>query len=445
VLDGDLDLIGDLWVDLPFRVDERNSVYFSVHSRTSLEQPDGLTLEVRDLQYQLGLGWRGRPTWAGGGRVSAGLGQRGKLAVDSWGRAYVRYLGFGLESRDFRAYRATPRCAGTGCKLGERFDWRFMIGPVVEESEVTADGILQGETSFWLASLERPRVGFGIDLGVDALFDGGTFNGDVSVGPRIDFPVAGGRRASFFLHYRSGENPLGAQAPLWLLGFAYEEGRDAPPSGPGAPEIDGRVALGGGEGRTAGQLRLRFLSPGVGAGVRASIVIDANILSAAETSDLYYFWVAGMEREHRSSIYGAYVYHRSNHQLAEFNPIVTSINVLEAGYQTLNWQRPARATPRRSWGLLDGGARAGYLLDSTFGEERRWHFRGGLRWSLPVPLRSPIPYLLAEIETGDVDRRLYAVGLNVARILELELEYRSDDQYFAQDKRAVILGARYWF
>jgi len=445
VLDGELDLIGDLWVDLPFRLDDRNSVFLSVASRTTLEQPDGLTFKVRDLQYDLGLGWRGRPAGLRGSRISGLIGQRGKEAVDADGQAFVRYLAFGLESSEFRAYRATPRCAETRCGAGRRFDWRFVLGPVVEDREVEADAVLNGEASLWLASLSRPRMAFALDFGVDGLLDGGDFDADVGGGPRISFPVAGGRRASFFLHYRSGGNPLGVGEPLWLLGFAYDEGRDAPPSGPGAPEIDGRVALGAGEGRTAGQLRLRFLSPGIGAGVRATIVIDANILTAEETGDLYYFWVAGIEREDRASIYGAYLYHRSNHQLAEPNAFVTSLNVLELGYETRSWQRPARSSPGTTWGSIDGRARVGLLLESSFGEDPRWHFRGGVRWSLPVRGGAPLPYLLAELETGDVDRRLYAAGLNFLRDLELQLEYRSDDQYFARDKRALLLAVRYWF
>lgn len=444
VVVGDLDLVGDLWVDLPFRVDDRNSVYLSVDSRTTLDQPDGLTFRVQDLQYDLGLGWRGRPAWLRGPRLSASLGQRGKQAVDADGQAYVRYLGVGLESASYRAYRASPRCAGTGCTVGQRFDWRFAVGPVIQEREVSADAILQGETSFWLASIARPRMAFGLDLALDSLVDGIQLDADVAVGPRISFPVAGGRRASFYLRYRSGGNPLGAEQPLWLLGFAYDEGRTAPPDGPAAPGIDGRVSLGGGDGRTAGQLRLRFLSPAFAAGIRGTVVIDANILTAEETGDLYYFWTAGLEREHGPGVYGGYLYHRSNHQLAEPNDRVTSLNVLEAGYETSAWQRPARETTLRRLGAIDGRARVGWLIESSFGENRRWHFRGGARWTLPVRGRAPLPYLLVEAEAGDVERRVYAAGMAILRKLELQLEYRSDEQYFARDETALLLAARYW-
>lgn len=446
VVDGDLDLVGDLWVDLPFRIDDRNSVFVSIDSRTTLEQPDGLTFKVRDLQYDLGVGWRGRPAWLHGPRLFALAGQRGKEAVDANGQPYVRYLGVGLESRDFRSFRASPRCATDGCKFGRRFDWNFLVGPVLEEREVQADLVIQGETGLWLAPLRGPGMALAFDLALDGLVQGSSLLADVSAGPRLSFAVAGGRRASFFLHYRSGGNPLGAEQPLWLLGFAYEEGRDAPPPGLGAPEIDGRVALGGGDGRISGQLRLRFLSPSFARGTRGVIVIDGNILTAQDTGDLYYFWNAGIEREQSIGIYGAYLHHRSNHQLAEPNLFVTSINVLELGYETLYWQRPAqRPRGNHGWGVLDGRVRAGFLLASSFGETTRWHLRGGLRWSLPVRGRAPLPYLLVEGDTGDVDRWLVAVGLAVLRNLELQVEYRTDEQYFAADQRAVLATARYWF
>jgi len=445
VMDGDLDLVGDLWVDLPFRVDDRNSVFVSIDSRTTLDQPDGLTFAVRELQYDIGVGWRGRPAWLRGPRMHAFAGQRGKEAVDANGQPYVRYLSIGLESRDFRAFRASPRCADSGCKFGQRFDWNFLVGPVLKQREVEADLVLQGETGLWLGPLRGPGMALAFDLALDGLVDGSSLNADLTAGPRLSFAVAGGRRASFFLHYRSGGNPLGAEQPLWLLGFAYEEGRDAPPAGLGAPEIDGRVALGGGESRIAGQLRLRFLSPSFARGTRGVIVIDGNILTAQDTGDLFYFWNAGIEREQSIGIYGAYLHHRSNHQLAEPNLLVTSLNVLELGYETLYWQRPAQRPRGRGWGVLDGRVRLGYLIESSFGETRPWHLRGGLRWSLPVRGRAPLPYLLVEGDVGDVDRRLYAVGLALVSNLELQLEYRTDDQYYAADKRALLAMARYWF
>lgn len=445
VLDGDLDLVGDLWVDLPFRVSDRDAVYVSIDSRTTLDQPDGLTFAVRELQYDLGVGWRGRPAWLGGPRLFALVGQRGKEAVDADGQPYVRYLGAGLESRDYRAFRASPRCATDRCKFGQRFDWNFLLGPVVEEREVEADIVIQGEAALWLAPLRGPGMALAFDLGLDGLVDGSSLNADVTTGPRLSFAVAGGKRASFFLHYRSGGNPLGAEQPLWLLGFAYEEGRDAPPSDLGAPEIDGRVALGGGESRVSGQLRLRFLSPSFARGTRGVIVIDGNILTAEDTGDLFYFWNAGLEREQSFGIYGAYLHHRSNHQLAEPNPLITSLNVLELGFETLDWQRPAQRPRGKGWGVIDGRIRAGYVLESSFGESRLWHLRGGARWSLPVRGRAPLPYLLLEGDVGDVDRRLYAAGLAVTPNLELQLEYRADDQYYAADRRAWLAIARYWF
>jgi hypothetical protein len=414
-------------------------------TRTTLDQPDGLTFQVRELQYDLELGWRGLPGRPRGPRLSALLGQRGKQAVDADGQPWVRYAAARLESPDYRAYRTTPASGAGGRGFLRRLEWELLLGAVFDEREVRADAVLQGEASLWLAPVRGRSMALAFDVAVDGLFEGSSLHSDVSAGPRLSFAVVGGRRASFYLYHRSGGNPLGVEEPLWLLGFAYTEGREAPPSGLGGPEIDGRLVAGGGEGRIAGQLRLRFLSPEFAGATRGSIVIDANLLTAEETGDLFYYWTAGLERERSFGIYGAYLHHRSNHQLAEPNDQVTSLNVLELGYETLHWQRSARCAPRRGWGAIDGRVRAGYLLESSFGERERWHVRGGLRWSLPVRGRAPLPYLLVEAASGEVERRLYAAGLSLRGGLELQLEYRSDEQYYAEDSRALLGSVRYWF
>ena len=55
------------------------------------------------------------------------------------------------------------------------------------------------------------------------------------------------------------------------------------------------------------------------------------------------------------------------------------------------------------------------------------------------------PFLLAEAETGDVERRLYAVGLSPLRSLDLQVEWRYDEQYFSSAKRLWLFNVRYGF
>ena len=175
-------------------------------------------------------------------------------------------------------------------------------------------------------------------------------------------------------------------------------------------------------------------------------VVDANVLTAEDTGDLFYLYHLGFERPILERfVAGAYFYHRSNHQLAEAGEVVNSINVLEAGIESRDWHRPGRRSPTGRWGQLDARARVGLLLDSTFGKETAWHLRAGLRWSAPVVASVLQPFLLAEVETGDVERRLYAVGLSPSRGLDLQLESRYDEQYFSADDRLWLINARYGF
>ena len=154
-----------------------------------------------------------------------------------------------------------------------------------------------------------------------------------------------------------GDDPQGARrGGAWLLA-ALER-------------LVGRLALGAGESRIAGQFKLRVLSPAFAGDWRAIAVVDGNILTASDTGDLYYFWYVGLERGRLGLIYGGWFYHRSNHQLAEPGDRVTSINVLEAGVETDDWKtgswacrwrtrrpRLGRAIPIRSWELARSGSR----------------------------------------------------------------------------------------
>jgi hypothetical protein len=143
---------------------------------------------------------------------------------------------------------------------------------------------------------------------------------------------------------------------------------------------------------------------------------------------------------------GAYFLHRSNHQLAEPNDIVTSLNVLEAGMETREWYRIGPRPLRHAWGTLDWRGRLGYLIDSSFGEDVRWHLRGGLRWTPPVRLgRGTYPFVALWIETGDVERRIYSAGLSLPPAWDLELRYLVDEQLFSTDRDALLVVGRYGF
>jgi len=439
----ELDLLGDLWIDLPFYVSDRSAVVLALDTRTAISRTaSDFTFLVRDLQYDFQLGWRDYRGWFGGWPVSLFLGQRGLEAVDADGQAYVRYATFGLQSQAFRRYR--PGTVPSGLLAAS--EWRFSLGPVLEEREVQADAVVRGRARFPLLRLARDRT-LAVDLRLDGLLDGTRLHADAAAGFSLALPDRGGRRTLFFAHYQRSRNPLGIGHSAVLLGFEYAEGEQARTNELGAPNIDGLVAGGtGADHRLSGQLKLRVLSPQIAAKVYFIAVVDANVLTAEDTTDLFYLYHLGFERPILERfVAGAYFYHRSNHQLAEAGEVVNSINVLEAGIESRDWHRPGRRSPTGRWGQLDARARVGLLLDSTFGKETAWHLRAGLRWSSPVVASVLQPFLLAEVETGDVERRLYAVGLSPSRGLDLQLESRYDEQYFSADDRLWLINARYGF
>ncbi len=422
VLTEELELLGDLWVDLPFRVGPRDEIRFGVDTRTHISRTTGqFAFVVQDLEYNLDLGWHFRRDWLGEFGASLEAGQRGKEFVDADGQPYVRYLGLGLES------------------TGTRIDWRLMAGAVLENREVDGDVVVRGDSRLSVPGLSWERSSVVFDFRVDGLIDGSSFLADVVVGPRWVFPVGGERSASFYLHYQDSRNPVGVGPDLWLFGFQYDKAPSPPVTGPDSAEVDGLVAAGAGEGRLAGRLLLRALSPDFGPDLQAVILVDANILTADDTGDLFYFYHAGIERrlgDHRA---GAYFYHRSNHQLAEPNDTITSLNVFELGIERDRHFLPGRRDGFESW------ARVGYLLNSSFGEDREWHVRGGIRYDIPRKGAGATVFAAVEAEAGDVDRQTYAVGLTAGEDLEVQLSYRSDSQYFARDQTAILLTTRYGF
>jgi len=435
VFSDDLDLIGDLWADLPLTPAAGGDIVLGIDTRTTIERAlSSFAFALDDLLYDVEVGWRARRSpGALGFAVSAG--QRGRERVDADGQPWVRWIGATLRNTDGPLLGAhdqdhAPALAG----------W-VTAGVAVEEREVSADAVLRGAAR---ARLWRRLV---LDARLDGLVDGTHLAADFEIGPALDCELTGARRVGFFLRYLHAENPLGAGSSGLLLGFEYEgdtAGRVSAVEQP--PAIDGVVGTGGGEdGRLAAQLLLRFTSPRFFSSLHAIARVDANILTAKDTGDLYYFWEVGLERPLDGSVAGIYAYHRSNHELAEPNDRVTSMNVIDLGISTPDADRPGLRRPRSRRGTLEGAAHAGYVLDSSFGEDRHWHVRGSARWSLRPRGDRFGPYLRAEAEAGDADRYAVAVGASVTAACDLEIQFRSDEQYASRDRDAFLALARYAF
>jgi hypothetical protein len=444
----DLDLLGDLWADVPFHLGPRSSLFVDVDTRAVVEKTtQELTFLVRDLDYIIDVGWRGPVSWTGDRPVSLFVGQQGKERVDADGQAYLRYAALGVESRGYRYFEEKPYCLDANCAHRNRWaEWRVAGGPVIQQREVEGDFVLHGNARFWPGPHRSRLVSmFRGEIRVNGFFDGGDFRSDVTLGPSLAVPVAGGRRFALFAHYQWSRNPLGIGSDAFLVGIDYAEGAAGRPVERGAPEIGGILGAGLGDGgRRNAQMELRFVTPSFARHWYAVFDIEANVLTADDTGDLFYLYFVGLERFLGDFLTGAYFYHRSNHQLAEQNDTVTSLNVLEGGIETRDWWRAGPREIRHAWGTLDGRARIGYLLDSTFGEDRRWHLRGGVRWTLPL-IAGLSPFVLLEGELGDIERQRYAVGVSVPRAWDFQIEYRDDEQYFSEDRTALLGVARYQF
>ena len=68
--------------------------------------------------------------------------------------------------------------------------------------------------------------------------------------------------------------------------------------------------------------------------------------------------------------------------------------------------------------------------------------RGGVRWTLPLGGRVN-PCVLIQGEFGDVQRETYALGVSVPGAWDFQIEYREDEQYFSEDRTALLGVARY--
>jgi hypothetical protein len=419
VFSDELDLVGDINVEIPFRVGDGSSLYFAVDTTTAIERTaTDFTFIVRDVLYRADLGTRIGP-WA------LFAGQRGRVLVDAPGHANIRYFGGGWET------------AGLRRPVIERtWDLGVDAGIVLDDQRIDADGFARGRFA-WRKPWRKFRLGF--DLSVDGLLSSSDFDADVRGGPRIGFVLPGGRYADLFVHYLDGNNPLGLQLSGVLAGIdlleAPAEGMESLSGSSG--DIDGTVALGGGDSRTFGRLRIRVVSPAFAGDWRGLIEVDGNVLRGDDNDELYYLYHAGLEKGWRNLWAGGYFYHRSNHLAATANDTITSINVLEGGLETGRYGR------LREQSGLDWRLRAGYLLDSAFGEDERWHLRGGIRYLVRPGGGRWSPFLEAEGEAGDVERIIGRAGVLHRSGAGLHLEYLDEEQFFGADNTAWLLQATY--
>jgi hypothetical protein len=155
----ELDMLGELWADVPFRIGDRSSIFVDLFTRTAIEKTTSeLTFLVHDLQYDIEVGWRGPMSWTGQRPTSFFLGQRGTERVDAEGQPFLRYLGFGLESRGYRRFEEDPFCTQPDCSHQNRWaEWLISGGPVFDEREIEGDFVVQGDARFW-AGPRRSRL-----------------------------------------------------------------------------------------------------------------------------------------------------------------------------------------------------------------------------------------------------------------------------------------------
>lgn len=436
----ELDLVGDLWASLPWISPWGGRLRLDTDLRTAIRGTrSDLAFIVRDVVYRVEAAWIPRALALRRSQVEFFVGQQGLALTDEEGDLAVRHAGLGWSSS--RYHRFTPEAGGHSTSL--------RVGRVFDQRSIDADWTVEGAARAWAALGPGPggrAQHLGFDLRVAGVVEGDRPRLDVSAGPRYALSLDDGITASLFLHWQRSRNPLGLGHDAWLMGFEYARGprSGSPAADTPAPTIDGAVAVAAGTQRRGGELRVRFRSPPAIGAAWVVAEIDAHLLGADDTHDLYYLYHVGGERPWGSSVAGVYFFHRSNHQLGRTNETVTSINVMEFGMETPDWARIGTRThdePRGSW---DARARVGLLLDSDFGRDRRWHVRGGVRYSLPI-LAGARPYAAIEVEAGDVRRQSYAVGSSLTSRLELQLEYRRDQQYFSRERGAWLVVARHGF
>lgn len=425
-----LDLAGVLRARVPLASSGRWSALLDTEAVTAIRKAQSLTFLVDTVGYRAGLLARRRLGRAGD--VTFGGVERGIENADAPGTARVRTIEAAWESAGY------ARAFGP-----EGLSGRAAVGVVVARTGIDATATAAGEIR-WMKRVGRILVGAA--AGVDALVgrDGGA---DATAGPRVAVDLGGDRRAGFFVSWLHGRNPFGLGTDGVLAGFDLAQGAGAPAGRPVPPEVSGLVAGGGGDGgRAAGRLLVRVATPGFAGGTAIEAEVDANVLTASDGNDLYYLYDVGASHPVGRFRVGGYFHHRSNHLLDRANPTVTSIDVVEAGFETQGYRRGAASgLDLGRAGTLALRVRAGWLVDSAFGEHERWHARGAARWLLPGLRGSVRPYVGAASERGDIGGSAYDAGLALPRGWDVRVEKRHDEQLYARDRRLLLALATLYF
>jgi len=423
-----LDLVGSVSAELPLAQAGAWRVFAGFSAVTAIaKSTENFTFLVDEVTYGAVVGAR-RPI-EGRGAIEVFAAEQGAQLVDDAGRARVRVLGAAWESGGFRG------------AFGP-FGWseRIAAAGVVEHHGLDAFATAAGEVRYLGAIAKNRRVGLGAVAAVDALFgdDGGA---DFTIGPRLEFDLTGDRRMGLFVKWLHGGNPLGLSTDGVLAGFDFAQGLHADGTRVTPPEISGLAAAGGGSnGRGVARLDIHVATPPFLGGTVAEVEVDANVLTASDLNDLFYLYDVGVAHPFSAWRAGGWFHHRSNHVLDGVNPEVTSINVLEAGVESSGWNRAEPSQPLGRFGALDAQLRAGWLIDSAFGEDAAWHARGGARWASPELGPTRI-YLSAQLERGDVSASSYAAGVLLPRGWDVKVEFRHDEQLYSVDQRAELAVA----
>ncbi len=433
----ELDLVGEVEADVPWARRGSWTLLLSLGTISAIERTAGrATFVVRDLAFSVHAAAERRVR--GCCLVSVVAGVEGIANVDRDGGADVRYAGAAAESPGYRGLHPSPQAG----RRGDPADWRVRAGVVLGDRGIEASGLASGELLLGRCLEARPCLRGALSTAI--LRSGDSWRSQRRAGIRFDLPAfEAGRLSLFGAHLRS-RHPFGLRTSGFLVGVEAENLLVRPASGRRSDFLLGRAALGAGGGREAARLKLLLRSPEWSGPWRALLDLDTHVLTGRDPGELYSLVRVGLERVFDGFRTGAYLFHRSNHRLAEPGDEITSLNVAEAGIETAGWEDRWPAARTEKGARWDGRLRAGGVLSSAFGERDRWHVLAAGRLLYGTG-RRPTPLAEVEIEEGEVGRRLYAVGLVPADGTELRIEYRSDEQFYGSDRTALLLVATHAF
>ncbi len=426
----DYTLMADLGADLQFDRRWGATPFFSVASRTAIDRTTGdLSFNVKELDYRGEAGVRLAATAET--TLALFAGQLGKEFVDADGSRAAAYVGAGLATRGWRG-PGRPRVV----------EAELALGLTVRRRGLDARGYARGGVRF-RSSGRR----WGASVRAEALFGGADHGVTFAAGPFLDLGWARSREAALFVEYEHSRMPALPAWDGWIAGLRLS-GDSRPPDATGLsvysrpheerlndPGVGGQVEAGAGGGRHAARLKTFFSSPSLGNGFRLTMDVDANVVTGVDTSELYYLLEGGVRRPASGVVWSLDAFHRSNHRLATPGSTVTSDNALLLGVETPGWDRRAiPGSPPLSFRL-----RLGRVVQSSF-DGSRWQARVGLRWE-PFRWSTLQPFLLADVQAGDVGRTAFAAGLSTGRSYEVRVERRSDRQFYGRDKALWMLVA----